>query len=266
MATGTTGGRLATTGVSTGALDRRLRAGGCDGDGRGQRARRPRPRSRPAAWCGSLGARRAPPAGADAGARQGALGRLLAVGDLVAVVDPDLHADHAERGLGLGRAVVDLRAERVQRDAALAVPLATRHLGATQPSAGLHADAQGAGAHGGLHGAAHGAAEGDAADELLGHALRQQRGVGLGPRLAGGRVHVLDLHVDALLREALDVLAQAVDLRALAPDHDAGAGRADEHPDLVALALDVDAGDAGALQQRPRMCLRIHTSSWSWSA
>ena len=148
-------------------------------------------------------------AGSDARASERALGRLFAIGDLVAVVDPDLHADLAERGLGLGGAVVDLRAERVQRHAALAVPLATRHLGAAQPATGLHPDAQGAGAHGGLHGSTHRAAEGDTTDELLGDALRQQRGVGLGPRLAGGLVHVLDLHVDPLLGEALDVLAQA---------------------------------------------------------
>jgi hypothetical protein len=76
--------------------------------------------------------------------------------------------------------------------------------------------------------------------------LREQRRVGLGPDLARGLVHVLDLHIDALLRVPLDVLAQAIDLGALAPDHDAGAGRADEHPDLVALALDVDRRDAGA--------------------
>jgi hypothetical protein len=31
-------------------------------------------------------------------------------------------------------------------------------------------------------------------------------------------------------------------------DHDAGPRRADEHPDLIALALDVDRADAGARQ------------------
>src|SRR5207342_510776 len=58
------------------------------------------------------------------------------------------------------------------------------------------------------------------------------------------------LHVDALLGVALDVLTQTVHLGALAPDHDAGARGADEHPDLVALALDVDRGDAGAREAR----------------
>ena len=47
------------------------------------------------------------------GARERALRVLLAAGDLVAVVDPDLHADLAERGARLRGAEVDLRAERV---------------------------------------------------------------------------------------------------------------------------------------------------------
>jgi hypothetical protein len=166
------------------------------------------------------------------------------------VVHPDLHADLAERGAALGLTEVDPRAERVQRHAALAVPLAPRHLGAAQAAAALHADAERAGAHRGLDGPAHRAAERDPARKLLGDALREQRRVRLRTQLARGRVHVLDLDVHALLGDALDVLADLVDLGALAADHDARAGRPDEHPDLVALALDVDRGDAGAGQPR----------------
>src|SRR5207253_10939417 len=75
-------------------------------------------------------------------------------------------------------------------------------------------------------------------------ALRQQRSVGLRAHLAGGLVHVLDLHVDPLLRVPLDVLAEPVHLGALAADHDPGTRGPDEDPDLVALALDVDRRDA----------------------
>jgi hypothetical protein len=92
-----------------------------------------------------------------------------------------------------------------------------------------------------LHGTAHGPAEGNPADQLLGDALGQKGGVGLGPHLAGGLVHVLDLHVDAFASHLLDVLADAVDLGSLAADDDAGAGGPDEHLDLIALALDVHA-------------------------
>src|SRR5581483_3867214 len=99
------------------------------------------------------------------------------------------------------------------------------------------------GAHRGLDRPTHRPAEGDAPGQLLRHALGQERGVGLRPELARRRVHVLDLHVDALPGDSLDVLADAIDLGALSPDDDAGSRRADEHPDLVALSLDIDAGD-----------------------
>ena len=49
-------------------------------------------------------------------------GRL--VGEDVALVDPDLHADAAEGGAGLAEAVVDVGPQGVQRHPALAVPLA----------------------------------------------------------------------------------------------------------------------------------------------
>jgi hypothetical protein len=179
-------------------------------------------------------------------ASEGTLGVLLATRHLVPVVDPDLHAADPERGLGLGGTEVDLGAQGVQGHAALAVPLTAAHLGASEAPGHGDPDAQGTRTHGGLHATAHRATEGHAAGELLGDALGQQRGVRLRSRFTRGLVHVLDLHVDALLRVALDVLAQAIDLGALAADHDAGPGRADEHPDLVALALDVDRADAGA--------------------
>ena len=57
----------------------------------------------------------------------------LALGD-VALEDPALHADHAVGRAGLGEAEVDVRAQRVQRHAALAVALAAAHLGAAEPT------------------------------------------------------------------------------------------------------------------------------------
>jgi hypothetical protein len=160
------------------------------------------------------------------------------------VVDPDLHTDRAHRRARFGGAEIDLRSQRVQRHAAFAVPLAPTHLRAAEPARRGDPHAERTRAHRGLHRSAHRPAERHTALELLGHPLREQRGVGLGAHLARGLVHVLDLHVDPLLRVALDVLPQPVDLSTLAPDHDAGARRADEHPDLVTLALDVDRGDA----------------------
>ena len=51
------------------------------------------------------------------------VGARVALGHDLALVDPALHADAAERRLGLEEAVVDVGAQRVQRDATLAVEL-----------------------------------------------------------------------------------------------------------------------------------------------
>src|SRR6056297_1264684 len=50
-----------------------------------------------------------------------------------ALEDPDLDADHAVGGPGLGEAVVDFSAEGMQRHAALAVPLRPRDFRAVEP-------------------------------------------------------------------------------------------------------------------------------------
>src|SRR5690606_34288079 len=69
------------------------------------------------------------------GALRGLLGLALGAGGRgVALVDPHLDADAAERGAGLEEAVVDVGAEGVQRHAALAVELRPAHLGAAERS------------------------------------------------------------------------------------------------------------------------------------
>src|SRR6516225_1971384 len=65
-------------------------------------------------------------------------------GRRLAPVDPDLHADPAERGAGLVEAVVDIRAQRVQRHPALTVELRARHLRAAETARALHPDPLGA--------------------------------------------------------------------------------------------------------------------------
>src|SRR5207244_7645255 len=55
---------------------------------------------------------------------------LVALGHDLALVDPDLDADPAERRLGLGEAVVDVGADGVQGYAALGVGLRAAHLAA----------------------------------------------------------------------------------------------------------------------------------------
>src|ERR1051325_4362118 len=54
--------------------------------------------------------------------------------------DPDLHANGPERGLGRGRGVVDVRAQRVKRHATLVIALHARDFRAPQSAAGLDLD------------------------------------------------------------------------------------------------------------------------------
>ena len=170
------------------------------------------------------------------------LGLTLGAGarDL-ALVDPDLHADAAEGGLGLVEAVVDVGAQRVQGHAALAVELRARHLGAVEAARALDPDALGTRAHRGLHGLLHRATELHAAGELLGDALGDQLRVDL------GLLDLEDVQLHLLAGELLQLATQAVGLGAAATDDDAGAGGVDVHTDAVAGALDLDLGDAGAL-------------------
>src|SRR5207237_7542804 len=85
-------------------------------------------------------------------------GGLLALAQDLALVDEDLHADGAVRGLGFREAVFDVGAQRMQRHAAFAIPLGARDLGAVEPPRARGLDALGADAHGVLHRALHGAA------------------------------------------------------------------------------------------------------------
>src|SRR5450759_4623623 len=94
------------------------------------------------------------------GLTRGLLGGALGTraGD-VALVDPHLHTDPAERRLGLVEAVVDVGAQRVQRDATLAVELRAAHLSAAQSTGAHDLDGLGAGTHRGLLRLAHRPAE-----------------------------------------------------------------------------------------------------------
>src|SRR5204862_1416845 len=62
-------------------------------------------------------------------------------GGHLALVDPHLDADAAERGAGLVEAVVDVGPQGDERDPAAAVELRAAHLRATQPSRALDPDA-----------------------------------------------------------------------------------------------------------------------------
>src|SRR6266545_5270821 len=170
------------------------------------------------------------------GTRRARAGRLR---QHLAAHDPHLAADLPVRRLRLGEAVVDVRAQRVQRDAALAVPLVARHLGSAEPAGAGDADPLRAELLRGLDRLLHRPPERDAPLELGRDVLRDELRVDL--RLT----HLDDVQVDLVGREGLEVLLDRLDPRAALADHDPGARGVDVDLDLVRGPLDLDPGDAG---------------------
>src|SRR6266545_2367036 len=203
--------------------------------GRGRR-RAGRARLRPAAAAVAAATATATVAGARAGARPLGL-LLLAGGQHVAPVDPDLHTDLTEGGAALRQTVVDVGPQGVQGHAALAIPLGAGHLGTAQPAGALHPDALGAALHGRVDRPAHRPAERDPAGELLRDALRDQLGVGF------GALDLEDVEGDLLMRDLVEVGANLVGLGAAAADDHTRPRGVDVHPHPVAGALDLDPGD-----------------------
>jgi hypothetical protein len=160
--------------------------------------------------------------------------------EVIAVIDPDLDADVALGGLGLGEAVLDPRPQRGQRDAARHVALRPRHLRPGQPARHLDADALGAGLHRRVDGPLHRAAEARTLLQLLGHVLRHQLRIDLRP------IHFHRLDLDVPVAQVFEVFRQLIDLLALLADNHADAGRVDEHRHLLARPLDADLANAGA--------------------
>src|SRR6185437_15584144 len=144
-----------------------------------------------------------------------------ALGEDVALIDPALHADAPKRGVRLGDAVVDVRAERVARHAALGVGFAARHLGPAEAARDGDAHADGAALHGPLHRLLDRAAEGDAPFELVRDGARHEVGVEF------RRADLLDVHAHAAAGEALQRIAELFHLRAAAADDDARFGGVD---------------------------------------
>src|SRR6478672_10448974 len=177
-------------------------------------------------------------------ARRGGLLASELLGRHVTLVDPDLDTDAAERRTGLVEAVVDVRAQGVQRHATLTVELRAGHLRAAETAGALDPDALGAGAQGGLHALAHRTTEGDTGRELLGDALGDELRIGLGV------LDLEDVQLDLLARELLELAADTVGLGATATDDDARARGVDVDADAVTRALDLHTGDAGALHAR----------------
>src|SRR5581483_9081722 len=162
---------------------------------------------------------------------------LVPLGHDLALVDPDLDADPAERRLRLGQPVVDVGADRVQRHAPLRVGLGPAHLAAAEPAAADHLDAVGAGAHRRGDRALHRAPEADAVLELLRDRLGDELRVELGP------LDLVDVDVHVLVGHRVHVTAQRVDLDAGLADDDPRPRRVDVDRDPLLVLPDQDVRD-----------------------
>ena len=152
-----------------------------------------------------------------------------------ALEDPDLDSAGSVGRIRRGRAIIHIRAQRVQRHTTFAIPFETRDFSATQATRAVDADALGAQTHGRLNGPLHGATEGHTTLELLGNRIRDQRGVDF--RLAD--LDDVDRHFR--IGHLADDLAELLDVRALLADHDARTSRMDRDAALLVRTLDDDA-------------------------
>src|SRR6195952_1420434 len=169
------------------------------------------------------------------------LGHRIVLKDF-ALEDPDLDAAGAECGERGGNAVIDIRAQRVQRHPPFAIPFHARDFGAAETARAVDTNALGAKTHRRLHRALHGTTKCDAAFKLLRDRFGDQRGVEF------GLADFDDVDDDVGSRDIGNPLAQLVDVGALLADHDAGARRMDRHAALLVRTLDHDAGDSGLLE------------------
>src|SRR4051812_20652227 len=167
---------------------------------------------------------------------QAVLGERVMGKDL-ALEDPHLDAADTVGGVRFGLGIVDVAAQRVQWNAALAVPFGAGDLGAAETACAGDPDAFGAKTQRRLDGALHRAAEGDAALELVGDALRDKLGVDFG--LAD--LDDVEAHVGA--RHLLKLFLELLDVGALLADDHARTSSIDADPADFGGALDDDLGD-----------------------
>src|SRR5262249_4324817 len=132
----------------------------------------------------------------------------------LALEDPDLDPAGTHRRVGGGHAVINIRTQRVQRNATFTIPLHARDLGAAETAGAVDADSLGTETHRRLDGALHGAAERNAALQLLGDRLGHELRIDL------GLAHLDDVNVHLGIGHRADLLPKLVDIGALLADDD----------------------------------------------
>src|SRR5207302_3763400 len=147
------------------------------------------------------------------------------------------------RSASFGEAILDIGAQRVQRQTALQIPLGARDFVAVQSSADADFDAFAAEAQRRVHCLAHGAAEAHALFQLQRNRFRDQLRVQL--RL----MHFLDIYKNILAGGALLQFGlELVNFRALAANDDPWPRGLDDDAQLVSRPLDLNRADARRLQ------------------
>src|SRR5580704_14705947 len=165
------------------------------------------------------------------GSRRALVPALLLLVD-IAAIDPGLHADDPVSRVRLGEAIVDVGAQRMQRQTTLQVPLRTSNFVAVQAARYADLDPLAAEAQRGVHTLTHSPAEAHTLLQLEGDILAHQLSVEL--RL----VHFEDVDEDFPRGALLNVGLELVDLGALAADDDARTRGADDQTQLVTRTLD----------------------------
>src|ERR1700733_146173 len=160
----------------------------------------------------------------------------------LAFINPALHANHAIRRARLGESVIDVGAQRVQRQTPLQIPLRAGDFIAVQSSADADFDALAAETQRRVDRLAHRAPEADAFFQLQRNRFRYQLRVQL--RL----MHFLNVDVHLARRALLQLLLELVDFRALAPNDDSRTRRLNNDAQLIAWTLDFNRADARRLE------------------
>ena len=171
-----------------------------------------------------------------------ARGRAQGLGEDFALVNPDLHADTPECRGGLGETVLNVGADGLQGNRAFVVMLHAGDFASAQTTGTAGLNALRPGAHGAGHRVFHGAAVADTLFELLRDILGDELRVHVG---------VLDFHdVEARLfaNHLFERGAVLLNLLAALPDNHAGAGAVQENRHHVVAPLNLDTGNARAVE------------------